>query len=59
MTEDSSTAEAFWRLGPLPAQDEAEPDGVALDRLGRPAVTVDGRNLADVLRPVYRAITAD
>jgi len=33
--------------------------GTGLDVLGRPEVTVDGRNLADVLRPVYIAITAE
>jgi hypothetical protein len=61
---DSATddGEGFWRLGPLPMTGDdpvSGPSAVAPERLGRPDVTVDGRNLADVLRPVYRVITAD
>jgi hypothetical protein len=56
-------AAAFWRHGTLPPRREGEPQTdaeaapTALDRLDRPAVTVDGRNLADVLRPAYRSLT--
>ncbi|HEX2808562.1 MAG TPA: hypothetical protein VHN80_20560 [Kineosporiaceae bacterium] len=48
----------FWRLGPLPpAVDDLEPEP-ALDHLGRPEITIAGRNLADLLRPAYAALTA-
>jgi hypothetical protein len=50
-------ADAFWRVGPLPTPtvaDDAAPTGPG--RVGRPDLVVDGRNLADVLRPVYEAL---
>jgi len=63
-------AQAFWRSGPLPgppgpapgpaagpAPEEGPPTG--LDLVGRPEITVAGRNLADLLRPVYTALTRD
>jgi len=53
---------AFWHVGPLPAAppaDGAGADVAAPARLGRPEVTVDGRNLADVLAPAYRALLGD
>jgi hypothetical protein len=58
MPDEDPADDDFWRLGPLPPPDSAGEDVVALDRLGRPDVTVEGRNLADVLRPAYRAMTA-
>jgi hypothetical protein len=56
--------EIFWRLGPLPPASAASPVSPVspvsgLDLVGRPEITVDGRNLADVLVPVYRALVAD
>ena len=47
---------AFWRLGPLPTPVPAEPEPWP-QQVGRPEITVDGRNLADVLAPVYTTIT--
>jgi hypothetical protein len=49
----------FWALGPLPASRPKPPTVPGLDVVGRPEITVDGRNLADVLRPVYTALTTD
>lgn len=51
--------EDYWLHGGLPLTEEAAaPAGpTALERLGRPEVTVRGRNLADVLRPAYDALT--
>jgi len=48
--------EAFWRLGPLPGPVD-DPTPPALTVLGRPEISVDGRNLFDVLRPVYDILT--
>ncbi|HEY6795630.1 MAG TPA: hypothetical protein VI248_13205 [Kineosporiaceae bacterium] len=54
--------EAFWLLGSLRPAGGAGPErpapGCGLDTVGRPEITVDGRNLADVLRPAYTAVTA-
>jgi len=59
---------AFWHLGPLPAPPTGPtgptgPDparqGTTLDQLGRPEITVDGRNLADLLAPAYRLLAPD
>jgi hypothetical protein len=47
----------FWQLADLPAQDGDLPAEPAIDRLGRPDITVDGRNLADLLRSAYTAFT--
>lgn len=47
----------FWQLGDLPAQTDDLPAEPAIDRLGRPDITLDGRNLADLLRPAYKAFT--
>ena len=47
----------FWQLADLPALDDDLPAEPAIDRLGRPDITVDGRNLADLLRPAYTAFT--
>ena len=49
----------FWLAGTTsppdePASDERPDD--ALARLGRPDITVRGRNLRDVLRPAYDAL---
>jgi hypothetical protein len=47
----------FWQLGPLPAPaTDPVPPAPALDQLGRPEITVGGRNLADLLRPAYTAL---
>ncbi len=47
----------FWFAGPEPqeASARARPDTAKtpLERLGRPQITVQGRNLADLLQPVY------
>jgi hypothetical protein len=49
----------FWRHGPLPPAPADDPEPApAPARLGRPEITVDGRNLGDVLRPVWTALTA-
>lgn len=53
--DDPVDAVAFWRLGPLPGAAPAEP-APWLQQVGRPEITVDGRNLADVLAPVYAAL---
>jgi hypothetical protein len=65
MADPPVDPEAFWRLGALPPSPGSPPGfsagelpGCGLDLVGRPEITVDGRNLADVLRPVYGALTA-
>jgi hypothetical protein len=51
-------AARYWHVGQLPAPAQAPaPDASAwLGLVGRPEITVDGRNLADVLAPLYRAL---
>ena len=51
-------APGFWCLGPLPTPPPESP-ACGLDLVGRPEISVDGRNLADVLRPAYQALTRD
>jgi hypothetical protein len=59
MSDEPMSWARFWQHGPLPpALDDDPPPAPATALLGRPEITVDGRNLGDVLRPVYTALTA-
>ena len=55
----------FWLVGdgfPIDraaTDPEPEPARPALDLLGRPDLSVGGRNLADLLRPAYVALLAE
>lgn len=50
--------EDFWFAPevPDPAEEGVPDDGAVLDALGRPEITVQGRNLADVLAAAYAAL---
>ena len=57
--EPAADWNAFWQPGPLPTPEpDPEPPEGWLAQVGRPEITVDGRNLADVLSPAYRALTS-
>jgi hypothetical protein len=49
-----SPGDGFWDCGDLPERRAAAP-APAVTELGRPAVTVRGRSLADTLAPAYEA----
>lgn len=59
---DDAIAE-FWLPGPPPEQPVGEPPALRpdalLDQLDPIGISVGGRELADVLRPAYQALTSD
>ena len=47
----------FWEFTAPDGPGPRGPVELALDALGRPRIVIDGRNLAELLRPVYQAVT--
>jgi uncharacterized Zn finger protein len=51
----------FWQPGPQPDQPPGEPPTLRpdalLDQLDATGVTIDGRDLTDLLRPAYKALS--
>jgi hypothetical protein len=55
---DELTARDFWGGGPVSLRIAPHGGPTALERLGPSPITVRGRNLADLLRPAYDAMTS-
>lgn len=53
--EVPAAAGGFWDVGELPVPRRGAPAAPAVAELGRPAITVRGRGLAETLAPAYEA----
>ena len=57
MPDDVCESSAFWEFSAPDGPGPRGPVEPTPDTLGRPRIVIDGRNLAELLRPVYEAIT--